>query len=363
MTDDRVGLNRKRWDELARLDDRTYFGPMPSRATIRLTDYPLFDTEVLEPDLSQLDDLADSFVSTAGDAQTEMPRFLFGEVPLRVFDIIFSESDAPEARLEDRAGALLWMMHLSGYYGGRWLRGEIVRAQPEAMIGTFSVAPSEEGFTRTMSRAREALDAYGTDTELMAYARSSLFDTPGDGEGSEPIRGLVDSFGYNLGYMLEILAAPPAALAAEPRFDIEASGLLGYTFASPRLAVLAELTAIEQAVRSGEEPYKALHDELVAVQEAAVPRGRSVWSTGLSVQAFPQSSYDQLLDVSSSFLETVQATALSMIHAAATGAPERARAGALTNSAMIIWLSAYGVGLVDGQSPIDLPVFEESPQT
>ena len=35
----------------------------------------------------------------------------------------------------------------------------------------------------------------------------------------------------------------------------------------------------------------------------------AVWSSGLSVQGFSQESYDRLLDVSSSFLEAVQATA------------------------------------------------------
>jgi hypothetical protein len=307
---------------------------MTRRVTVRLTDYPMFETNVMAPDQDRLDDLAEAYTSASGGAEPEMERFLFGEVPLRAFDDIFSGADAPDSRIEGRTSGLLWLMHLSGYYGGRWLRGEIVRAQPEAMIGSFSLAPSKEGFDRTMGRALEAVEALGgSETALIDYARSSLFDKPADSEAGEPVRGLVDSFGYNLGYMLEILAAPPEGLAADPRFDVEASGLLGCTFASPRLAVLDDLDDIEQAVRSGAEPYKALHDELLPLQEAAVPRGRSVWSTGLSVQGFPQASYDQLLDVSSSFLETVQATALSMIHAAATGEPERASPIALPSFA------------------------------
>ena len=92
--------------------------------------------------------------------------------------------------------------------------------------------------------------------------------------------------------------------------------------------MLAELADVQAGLAAGGS-YSQVTAELLPVQEAAVPRGRSVWSSGLSVQGFPQSEYDQLLDVSSSFLETVQATALTMVQALGDRDAAKARRGAV----------------------------------
>jgi hypothetical protein len=44
-----------------------------------------------------------------------------------------------------------------------------------------------------------------------------------------------------------------------------------------------------------------------------------VWDRQLDVQGFEQEAYEQLLDISSAFLETVQATALGTVRAVAEG--------------------------------------------
>jgi hypothetical protein len=96
------------------------------------------------------------------------------------------------------------------------------------------------------------------------------------------------------------------------------------------------------------------------VQDAAIPRGRGVWSGGLSVQGFSQKSYDQLLDVSSSFLETVQATALINAKAAAESDVAAARTGLIAEAVQIVWLEAYIAGLTNGEGEIELPEFSVS---
>ena len=76
-------------------------------------------------------------------------------------------------------------------------------------------------------------------------------------------------------------------------------------------------------------------------------RGRQVWSSGLSVQGFSQSAYDQLLDVSGSFLEIVQATALVATHALAERDVAWMRRAALANACLAPWLGSYAQGLMD----------------
>ena len=82
-----------------------------------------------------------------------------------------------------------------------------------------------------------------------------------------------------------------------------------------------------------------------------------MWSGGLSVQGFSQASYDQLLDVSSSFLETVQATALTNVGAVIDGDVAAAENGLISEAAQIVWLSAYIAGLTNGEGDIVIPAF------
>ena len=174
----------------------------------------MFATQVMNADPDLLDRLFDDYLGTIGAASPEMARFLFGHVPVEVFDRIFSGRDS------DSRGGLMWLMHLSGYFGGRWLRGEIEQAQPDAMLNLVNIVPGEEKFQATMERAGAALTAADADdATVLAYAHASLLDTPAPNEGGQPVPGLTDSFGYNLGYLLEILAActgeTPQTLAAK----------------------------------------------------------------------------------------------------------------------------------------------------
>lgn len=319
--------------------------------TVTLPDHPYWPNDVVVEAPALLGELAAAHAGGV-DGEPEMERFLFGDIAVAVFDEIFAGAD------EHRLGELLWLLHLSGYFGGRWLRAEIAAAQPEALVLTVDNPPGEDAFLATVEKARTRLAALsGTDDELLALARESLFDKPAPAEGEEPVRGLTDSFGYNVGYMLEILATPPEGIVASPEFEVTCDGLFSCTYASPKLAVLTELAEVEAAVNADPPLDAALVAELVAIQEAAEPRGRAVWSGGLSVQGFSQRSYDQLLDVSSSFLETVQATALTNVAAVAEGDVGRARIGAISEAAQIVWLDAYFAGLLDGSQPIALPEF------
>jgi hypothetical protein len=325
----------------------------PVPVSITLTDHPFWDNPVAVASPAALDSLAADYVAGLEPGVTpEMERFLFGSLPVTIFDEVFEGVD------DERRGELMWLLHLSGYFGGRWLRGEIAAAQPDALLVGFSNSPTEAAFAATMERARARLDALdGDDAAIVAAARDALFDKPPAEEDGDPVRGLTDSFGYNRGYMLEILASPPEGVTASPRYGVTCDGLFDCSYASPKLAVLPELADLQASLNSDTPPDADLVAELKPVQEAAIPRGTAVWSGGLSVQGFSQQSYDQLLDVSSSFLETVQATALINVAAAAAGDVAAARTGLIAEAAQIVWLEAYIAGLTNGEGEIELPTF------
>jgi hypothetical protein len=320
--------------------------------SVSLPAHPFWDGPVAIPDQVLLDELAAAYVASI-DGAPEMERFLFGTAPVEAFDRIFADPGSAEVP------GLIWVLHLSGYFGGRWLRREIAAAQPQALLVSFSVDPTEATFRATEGRARTALDAAVADeAALLAYADASLFDSPPPPGSDDPVRGLADSFGYNQGYMLQILEAPPEGLETPARYGVTCGQLLRCEYASPKLADVDRFrAAVDRLADPADATATSLAARLAPVEEAAIPRGRFVWSSGLSVQGFSQASYDQLLDVSSSFLETVQVTAGAMVQAVLDGDLDAARAGSVANAAMSIWLGAYMMGLLDGTEPIELPEF------
>lgn len=319
--------------------------------TVNLVDYPWWDNAVLAEAPDRLDALAQEYADSI-DGDPEMERFLFGQMPVFVFDDIFAGAG------RDDLGELFWLLHLSGYFGGRWLRGEIADAQPDALLVGFSNPPTEAAFLSTVASAQARLDLLdGDEAAILGAARAALFDRPPVEDGGDPVRGLADSFGYNVGYLLEILATPPEGIVASPDFDVTCDGLFDCSYASPKLAVLADLAELQAAINADPPAAAELGAELRPVQDAAEPRGRGVWSGGLSVQGFSQESYDQLIDVSSSFLETVQATALTNVGATMDSDSDAARRGIIAEAAQIVWLDAYIAGLTNGEGEIELPSF------
>jgi hypothetical protein len=315
-------------------------------ASMHLPDYPFYEQRQMAVDQELLDRHLASYL--AGTDEPSAERFVFGHLPIAVFD------DLLDPGLSPSLAQALWMMHLSGYFGGRWLRGEIVAAQPEAMLAGVSIPPGEDAFMAPLRRI-ERLVGEATAEELADLAHRSLFDEPAETEGGEPVRGLGDTFGYNVGYMLEILEAPPEGIAVPAKYQVECSRLLSCDYATPKLAATGRLRPVADLLAVGEGRYGELAEQLAPIQAEGIVRGRSVWSTGLSVQGFDATAYDQLLDVSSSFLETVEGTALTMVKAAVEEDPELARVGARATAAMIVWLASYMMGLLDGEGSIEVP--------
>jgi len=159
----------------------------------------------------------------------------------------------------------------------------------------------------------------------------------------------LDGYGYNHGYLTEILEAPPEGLTSPPDFFV-APGLLDARYAVDEIAGLDALRERFAAAAT------ALDLDALDTQQAdAHQRGRSVWSTGLSVQGFPQEEYEQLLELSAYFLQGTQAAAIAVILASATRDAELARRGALVAALLAPWTISYRMGLLDGRADRALP--------
>ncbi len=324
---------------------------------VQLTGYPYFEGTAMTPDAALLDGMAAAYAAGAGSEPLEMTRFLFGDVPVRLFDSIFATDDPTTLPL----GAYLWLFHLSGYYGGLWLRGELIESGHNTMIENVNLPQTEEQFAATVADAWRVLDRAAA-PDVLAYNEESLYDQPNPENPDVPLRGLVDLFGYNEGYMLQIAEKPPEGLVTPEGIvvcpDDPADGPLHCTYRTSRLVALATFEPVADRLRRGDGHYRELAAALAPVQTAGVARGRLVWDGQLDVQGFEQGAYEQLLDISSAFLETVQATVLATVQAVAERDERAGRQAATANAAMGLWLRSYIVGLTDGR-PIGLPTFSE----
>ncbi len=294
---------------------------------MQLPNYPWFANDVMVQDHALLDRLVEA-------EPGPVDRLLFGRIPLRVFgDALTADGSTLPLR------GLLWIMHLSGYFGGIWLRREIARAQPEAPLLGVDVVPDAAAFAELTDAQSAALDAVrGDDPSALAFAAARF-------------EAHLDSYGYNRGYLTEILEEPPAGLASPPGFLI-APGLLDARYSVDEIRGLPELVVRFTAqITSGRIDV----DDLSEKQALAHARGRSVWSTGLSVQGFPQEEYEQLLELSAYFLQGTQAAALASILATISGDAALARRSAIVDALLEPWSLSYRMGLLDGRSDRRLP--------
>ena len=125
-----------------------------------------------------------------------------------------------------------------------------------------------------------------------------------------------------------------------------------------RLHALRRFDSVSTAIAIGDDVYAELSEQIPPLQAAAIARGRQVWDGALNVQGFSQEAYEQLLDISSAFLETVQATALATTRAVAADAVGDGRQGATANALLGVWLASYIVGITDGRPGRTIPEFE-----
>jgi hypothetical protein len=322
---------------------------------VELTEYPYFAGTPMMPDPALLDEMASDYAARVGDERLAMTRFLFADVPVVLFDTIFTADDPTKLPLD----SYLWLYHLSGYYGGLWLRGELLKSGHNQMIENVNLPPTEEQFVAEVGDAAGILE-HAASVDVLAYNEQSLYDQPNPDNEHAPIRGLADLFGYNEGYMLQIAEKPPEGLVTPADLVVcpvdPADGPLFCQYRTNRLGALQTFDPVAERLRQGVGAYGELASRIASIQEPGIARGRMVWDGQLDVQGFEQEAYEQLLDISSAFLETVQATALATVQAVAEREEVVGRQAATANAMMTVWLRSYIVGLTDGR-PIGLPSF------
>ncbi|MBD2436510.1 hypothetical protein [Nostoc sp. FACHB-110] len=327
------------------------------RLQINLPPYPFFDNlkTVMSEDQELLNRLVSDYARETPAAFQNPIDFLSRYVPVYVFEKTLRPSEPGDPSLP----TLLWLMHLAGYFGGVWLRDAFIRFPvPGSPNPRPGFPPTEAGFTSVVARINAALTAFnGNDAEAIAYAEASL-------RGAQ-LQGLTDNYGYNAGYLDQILTGskPTNAIAPVGYFIYHETLLFDGTYAVEEIRALDKWRkhAQQAASRPGSRYAEIVNgaggaDALPAIQSAGVARGKATWqpqNVFLAITNFDQPTYDLLLVTSAYFLQCIQATGLAALAASAVANADWARAAVRSNAMAVPYGGSYGIGLFDntGQLP------------
>ncbi len=319
------------------------FGKSISIAYANGPPFPEIGNRVMDADKGKrlLDELAAEHNAGQGGRALSMMRWISSIAATQIQDRVVS-SPPSELDLDAVFGAL----HISGWFGGIWF----VR----------------DGFQRP---APDAVNPAGADAAVRLYAegRDAALEAPDEDifafltHQETGLASLVDSYGYNTGYSLQVneetvggqvTPPPPEKLACpgshpqlvapdDPPAD---APLFGCTYSPSYLASLDGLRPYRDAYVAA-FPERAA--QLKAIQDRAEARGRTIWSYRLgNVIKVDQAVREALWDVDNAFLEVVHAAGLLNMGAQATRDVELARRAALGSSGVLKgWLASYGLGL------------------
>ncbi|BAY60860.1 hypothetical protein NIES22_09200 [Calothrix brevissima NIES-22] len=329
------------------------------RLRLNLPPYPFFDNlkTVMSEDLELLNRLVSDYARETPAIFQDPIDFLSRYVPVYVFEQTLRPSEPEDSSLPK----LLWLMHLAGYFGGVWLRNAFIRFPvPGSPNPRPGFPPTQAGFNPLVTRINTALTAFnGNDAGAIAYAESSL-------RGAQ-LQGLTDSYGYNAGYLDQILTGskPTNAIAPVGYFTYQETLLFDGTYAVEEIRALDKWRkrAQQAASRPGSRYAEIVTgtggaDALPAIQSIGVALGKATWqpqNVFLAITNFDQLTYNLLLVTSVYFLQCIQATGLAALAASAVGNADWARAAVRSNAMTMPYGGSYSIGLFDNNS--QLPTF------
>jgi hypothetical protein len=315
---------------------------------VTLPPYPYAATEFTEESTAFLNSLASEYVCGLKPGITpDGVDFLLRFAPLKLFNDLVTVGPADIKKT-------LWVLHVSGYFGGIWLKANLSKFNAsdgdDDSPHMNSEIPEDGNIVKAAAIAADAVNAAsGSDAAaLLEYNRTSLLAF------LVPDFGIASDFGYNKGYMMQIFDSPPPGLSSPAGF-IACDGILWCDYQTTHMAALANLKAVSVNLGGGLEPYASLGADVLDNQDVAEGLGRKVWGSFLDYTGMTQEFFGDLLTISASFLEVVQTAGLLSAQAVAEGNLDAGRNGANLQAGLIIWLSAYMTSFTS-TPPADAPL-------
>ena len=308
-------------------------------AQIELPPYPFWPNDAFVVDEAQLTDLATAYCAAhPGDADAR--SFFMGEMPLSAFDLVYAPpADAVDSRV------LMGDLYLSGYFGGLWLRDLLAFARRSATAEDFSRLKPIFELLAAYTAAQEELSAGGTAAAILNQARLHV-----------PL--LIFIYGYNLGYLEQIIAHPPAGVPS-PTDVLVCGGDVWLDCDSPGLE-WPFLSRYDAAIDKLLDPPDDRWEEMAKIDGRAAffaAQGRLVWNI-IDISQLAADDYLLLVDLSLNFLLASKAAALGHMTAWADELPAEGRDSLLVDAGMIVWAGSYFMGLASPAPAGTFPVLQ-----
>ncbi|MBI2061686.1 MAG: hypothetical protein HYT87_18250 [Nitrospirae bacterium] len=298
---------------------------------LSIPNFPALQDPSFAIDPVQLQAEANSYCADPG-AGDPAAGFFLGELPIGAFDTLCSVP--PERQW---VGPLLGLLHLSGYFGGIWLKGAL--SASGGGLGWEGVG-QEVPADGSASRAVEIL------AEDRLAAALSPIESSLSAASREVVPALLAIYGYNLGYLRTLIEHSPAGMQL-PTGVLECDSFLGCTSTAVRLDILEKNRALILNLSAPpSEPWREWAETVSRIEESTTGSGRSVWEGILSGSVVRPDAYGPLLALSAGYLMASEAAVLINMDAWASVDPGKSRCGLLLDAGLEVWSASYFLGLV-----------------
>lgn len=290
---------------------------------------PKFMAGVLEVDQARLQRLARDYEwSRTGQGTSE--DFLFAYLPKMIFSALLFQSNDTQQLQSD-----LGLLYYSGVQGGVWLN-RVLADKGGKGIGPGGLVLAMKLpallYINNMCKQRLGLVQKGSPEQKRGQAEKSL-DT------------LIYSYGYNKGYLLEILKHPPEG-SKVPDDYLACSGMLDCSYSRTDLSLLDPVLSIREKIERPTGPeWVAVNKMMSEKLPGAEKRGSEVWSKIMADREFSPGAYKQLIDISAEFLVINEAIMLATASAIANQDEAGLSRALVADSALRVWLIGYMIGL------------------
>ena len=286
-------------------------------------------SHVIKIDSNRLESLRQEYQRSKGQGASK-EDFMFSWLPARIFSrILFGDFSVKE--LPSDFGLLYW----SGFDGGVWLNEAVHLTKRLGIDWSWMIRSLNSPMlryleSRTESRLR--LITEGNADQKQKAARKA-------------IKFLARSYGYNRGYLLEILKHPPVGAKIPQNILICGEflechyGSGDQTILTPFLPVRAKLAGPPNA------EWQTVASMVRPKLPGSIESGGCVWRRIMSGPEPSVDSYMTLLDISTGFLLLNEAVVLAVCQAVAERNERQLERALAVDAASRIWLAGYVIGL------------------
>ena len=300
-----------------------------SQATDPAPKLPACASHVMNIDSSRLKALRREYQRSKGQGASE-EDFMFSWLPVRIFSrILFGDFNVKDLSSDFR------LLYWSGFNGGVWLN-EIVHL-------TKRVGIDWSWMIRSLNRPMLLF----MDTEIQSRLRLIAEGSAGQKQKAtrKALKSLAMSYGYNRGYLLEILKHPPTG-ANTPENILVCGEFLDCQYGVADQAVLAPLLTVRAKLAS---PPSAEWQKIAGTIRQKLPRsmkgGSRMWQRIMSGREFSPDSYPALLEISSQSVMLNEAVMLAACQAVAEKDEPQLERALAADAAFWVSLGGYVAGL------------------